>query len=291
MKKKQIILISSAAVLALLIYTFGSTIRPKNSNTNTANTEQHDDHEHNPMNPLEHVQEADIDAVAENFRKKLKPEFQDKLVQLDEQLKNISNEQAKAEILDQIGRIWYDQKNRLMAANYIGKSGLIDNSEKKLTFASHLISEDIETESDPSIRKFMFGLGAKCYDKLVTLQPSNEDVRIDQALLIINGSGEVMKGIGILLDIVDKNPENLRAQSVLTGMAIQSGQYDKAVERADKMIDIDPNRLEAYLMKSDAYAKLGEKDKAIEVLQQAKKVVNNPDFDKDVDRFIEENLK
>ncbi len=292
MKKSQIIVVAVALVLVVVLYNFGSIVKPKKEAAPEAATTQTDDHEHTPMvSPMAKIAPAEIGPLVASFKKKLNPSLVNKVEDLEKGLEAASGDAAKAVALDNIGRFWYEQKNRLLAAYYVGQSGFLDNSEKKLTFASHLMSEDIETQEDPAVRKLMFEVANKCYDKLLTLQPQNEDVRIDQALMIINGSGEVMTGIGTLLDIVDKNPKNLRAQSVLVNMAIQSGQYDKAIERANVILEQDPERLEAYLMKSDAYARAGKKDEAIATLQTAKKVMNNPDFDKDVDKFIEENLR
>jgi len=69
-------------------------------------------------------------------------------------------------------------------------------------------------------------------------------------------------------------------------MSIQSGQFDKAVERADAILAVDDSVLDAYLFKADALFKLGKIAEGKVVLEAAKKMMNNPDFSKDVDEYI-----
>ena len=97
-----------------------------------------------------------------------------------------------------------------------------------------------------------------------------------------------MQGVVMLRDWSDKHPENKRAHLILGSMSIQSQQFEKALERADKVLALDRKNLEAYLLKSQAYQLMGQKDKAIAVLNEAKEMMNNPDFSKDVDAFIEQ---
>lgn len=287
MKKTQIILIAAAVAAATALYFFGNTIKPKTGQVTGHN------HTEAPvagpmMGGLDDITAADINGLSAAAKKKLKPENISELEALEQQLAKARTETEKTEAYDLIGRFWHDQKNRLFAAYYVGQSGLLDNSEKKLTFASHLLTEDINKENDPSVRKLMFDVADACYQQLISLHPEDEDVAIDHKLLIIEGAGNVMQGVVMLRDWSDKHPGNKRAHLILGSMSIQSQQFEKALERADKVLALDNKNLEAYLLKSQAYQLMGQKEKAITVLNEAKTMMNNPAFSKDVDEFIKQ---
>jgi tetratricopeptide (TPR) repeat protein len=285
MKKNQIIVVVIAVVIGILLFVFGNTQKPKA-------VVEGDNHQHSEapmmMGGLDDVTPADIQSLVAVAKKKLKPEVLSNIELLEKQLATTQTAAEKTEALDKVGRFWHDQKNRLFAAYYVGQSGILDNSEKKLTFASHLLSEDIGQENDPSIRKLMFDVANACYEQLIAKNPHDADVVIDHKLLIINGAGNVMQGVVALRNWSDEHPENKRAHLILGSMSIQSQQFDKALERADKVLSLDSQNLEAYLLKSQTYQVMGEKDKAIEVLNDAKKMMNNPQFSKDVDEFIKQ---
>lgn len=72
------------------------------------------------------------------------------------------------------------------------------------------------------------------------------------------------------------------------------GEYDKAIEFADKAIQLQPNEIDGYGFKGIAFLQKGDKvnaiqnlDKAIQLLQAALKIVSNCKEDNDVLRIKE----
>ena len=84
------------------------------------------------------------------------------------------------------------------------------------------------------------------------------------------------------------DPENVNALTNLGYFAIQSGQYDKAIERFEKVLQIDSLNAEAYLYLTDVYLSQDEVEKGIETLEEYKKMVNDPLVKKQVDDYIKE---
>ena len=97
-----------------------------------------------------------------------------------------------------------------------------------------------------------------------------------------------MKGIGMLRDVLKIDPENVDAITNLGYFAIQSGQYDKAIERFEQVLKLDPNNAEAYLYLADVYLSQGDNEKGIEYLKKYRDIMNDPIVDQRVDQYIEE---
>ncbi len=68
--------------------------------------------------------------------------------------------------------------------------------------------------------------------------------------------------------------------------AVISRQFDKGIERLNKVVAFDPKNLEAVSWLADAYAGNGDKQNAIKWYEQSKRLVNNPAFSKEVDERI-----
>ena len=77
---------------------------------------------------------------------------------------------------------------------------------------------------------------------------------------------ETMKGIQQLLSVVRKDSTNMKAQMMLGVGGYVSGQYDKAIERLQKVINAQPDNLEAIAFLADAYAAKGDKDRSDKVV-------------------------
>ena len=93
--------------------------------------------------------------------------------------------------------------------------------------------------------------------------------QIQQALSNIqNGESPEaqMKGILQMRSLADKNPENADLQWNMGLFSMQSGQYEKAVTRFEKVIRLDSQRLNAYMQMALSYAALQDTSGARNVL-------------------------
>ena len=75
-----------------------------------------------------------------------------------------------------------------------------------------------------------------------------------------------MKGILQMRSLSEKYPENADLQWNMGLFSIQSGQYEKAVTRFEKVINIDAQRLDAYMQLAISYIALQDTSAATGVL-------------------------
>ena len=103
------------------------------------------------------------------------------------------------------------------------------------------------------------------FEQAQALAPS-DSTRMDLAAAYIDGAGETMRGVQMLLGIVRENPSNVPAALMLGKMAIESGQWDKAIARFESVLKIDPDNREALYFLAESYKGSGNRAKAIETL-------------------------
>ena len=95
-----------------------------------------------------------------------------------------------------------------------------------------------------------------------------------------------MKGIQQLLSVVRKDSNNMKAHMMLGVGGFVSGQYDKAIERLQKVIKAQPDNIEAVAFLADAYAAKGDKAEAIKWYTISKRLVNDSHYSQEVDERI-----
>jgi tetratricopeptide (TPR) repeat protein len=66
-----------------------------------------------------------------------------------------------------------------------------------------------------------------------------------------------------------------------------SGQFDKALERFQKVVNKEPGNLEAIAYLADTYAAKGNKAEAIKWYTLSKRLANNPHYTEEVDKRIQ----
>jgi cytochrome c-type biogenesis protein CcmH/NrfG len=97
-----------------------------------------------------------------------------------------------------------------------------------------------------------------------------------------------MKGIQQLLAVVRKDSTNMKAQMMLGVGGFVSGQYDKAIERLEKVVTAQPKNIEAIAFLADTYAANGNKQEAIKWYLISKRLVNDSHYSQEVDERVKQ---
>ena len=175
---------------------------------------------------------------------------------------------------------------------YLSEASKLDNSEKKLTFAAQLFLEGLRSEQDDAKLNWETTEAIDLFEKAIRLNPENDDLRIGLGSCYVYGKGrtgnpqETMKGIQELLAVVRKDSNNMKAQLVLGVGGLVSGQFDKALERLQRVVRNEPNNLEAVAYLADVYAAKGNKAEAVRWYNISKRLTNNPHYNEEVDKRI-----
>lgn len=113
--------------------------------------------------------------------------------------------------------------------------------------------------------------------------------RMMEAVTLVNGS-DPMRGIMMLRQIVEEEPENAEAHWHLGLFSVQSGQMDKALERFKKVRDLDAEGFpDVWYYLGRTYATMDSIDQAIGCLQRYRTlVVEDTAITRQVDGFLKE---
>jgi cytochrome c-type biogenesis protein CcmH/NrfG len=150
----------------------------------------------------------------------------------------------------------------------------------------------VREEQDPVKLNWKKEQAITLFEQAIKLNPESDDLKIGLGSCYIYGKGrnerpeETMKGIQQLLSVVKKDSTNMKAQLVLGVGGFVSGQYDKAIDRLQKVVKAAPGNLEAVAYLADAYAAKGDKAEAIKWYRVMKQVAGNPAYDKEIDQRI-----
>lgn len=185
-----------------------------------------------------------------------------------------------------LAQVWQEHKQLPVAAYYYAKSAKLENSEKNLNFAGQFFLDLTHETQSSSVQAWEAQQAVSCFQRSLDINPNNDTVKMALAAAYIEGTGETMQGVQLLLGITREKPDNVPANLMLGRLSIQSGQYDKAIGRFETVLKTEPRNTEAMYFLAEAYKGKGNKEKAIELFEQCKKIVNKPEFSKDIDQYI-----
>nr|MBS0038343.1 tetratricopeptide repeat protein [Saprospiraceae bacterium] len=102
------------------------------------------------------------------------------------------------------------------------------------------------------------------FENAVSLDPNNLDNRLNLAVTLAEFPPEnnPMSGITQLIELNRQNPDYVPALYNLGRLAIQTGQYQRAIERLERAFELEPDNQRVVCLMPIAYSQLGENEKA-----------------------------
>jgi tetratricopeptide (TPR) repeat protein len=124
--------------------------------------------------------------------------------------------------------------------------------------------------------------------KQAEAKPDPAAMRMAEAVALVNGQ-EPMRGIMMLRQILEEDPDNAEAHWNLGLFSVQSGQYDKGLERFRRVIELDEAAFpDAWFYLGRTYATMDSIPQAIASLQKYRTLTQDTAILRGVDRFLSE---
>ncbi len=198
-----------------------------------------------------------------------------------------TNGSADQSIYDSIAIQWDKAGVPGIAASYYKEKTKLTNSESDWLKAAYRYFDAFKAARDSMEQAYFVSEAISSYKKVLELNPSNLNAKTDLGVLYAEGTAEPMTGIMMLREVVTENPLHENAQMNLGFLSMKSGQLDKAIERFNKVLEINSSRIDMYIYLGEAYSRKGETDKAVANLKIFKNLSNDPEMIRNVDAYIE----
>ncbi|MGD1839830.1 MAG: tetratricopeptide repeat protein [Thermonemataceae bacterium] len=139
-----------------------------------------------------------------------------------------------------------------------------------------------------SERANLFGNKARAYyEKVLAEDPENWDAKTKMGMTYVTTKNP-MKGISMLLEVVEKDPDNELALYNLGILSMERGAPDKAVQRFEALLEVNPNNAQAWVLLAQSYQALENTEKAISALESVQKLDLDSITQQQVALYLEE---
>lgn len=165
--------------------------------------------------------------------------------------------------LNQLAQQWDGQQQPLLAAHYYEASANKSNVEKSWLNAAYRYFDAFRVSADSNMQHYSIDHAIACYEKVLKLNPGNLNAKTDLGICYAEGTNNPMQGISLLREVIAVDSLHENAQFNLGILSVKSGQYEKAIDRFNKVLQINPDRKEMYYMIGRAYMMSGDKEKAL----------------------------
>lgn len=209
------------------------------------------------------TREFDISSLDKEARPKLKAEDITYLETLETQLQHVREDSQKVEMQKQLSGFWFSHQEPVLAGLYAKSVAMVENTAVSwsitgTTFASALQQAGLEEKK----KTFTRDEAIDAFEKAISLEPQVVDHRINQALCYIEAplADTPMKGIQMLAELAKNYPESPLPPYHLARLANQTGQFQRAAERIEQAVRLDPQNVKIACLAAEIYKALQQAD-------------------------------
>lgn len=216
---------------------------------------------------LEAVTEAEIQGLADSLKVLVEnhsPDLQKSTVAL---LDSLGKRYASAKLMMQVAEQNPEEANWMIAGSKYYTLAVMSNDSVIFRDAGHQAST--------------------AFAKALEINPGNLDAKNALASCYVDVDRDIMKGVGLLKEVLATDSSNVQALFTLGMLSIQSGQWAKARERFEKLTELHPFNPEYYYYLGEVFAKSGEVQKAVSTYEKCKTLIKDKEAQKEIQNLID----
>ncbi len=248
MNKHQWIVIAVAILGTFIIY-FGFEIKPKKIRILEKSR-------------TESLELTNINLIIRQYQDSLDTGTQLYLRKLEESL--VPNDSLNISIYQEISGIWYQQGAYPVAGYYAEKVADILNTEESWSISGTTYLLGAQKVKEEKEKVYCVSRAISSFENAISINSENLNHRINLALAYVEypPKNNPMKGIQMLIQLNENNPDNPNILFQLGRLAFQTGQLERALQRLETAVELDPKMNRAYCLLYQIYQQTGDLDKA-----------------------------
>jgi len=194
----------------------------------------------------------------------------------------------KAVKFDTLAKFWAALKRPDLAAYSLEQKAINTGLAEDWFNAGNRYYYSIRFIQDESEIPALYQCATRSYKKGLNKDPLNADAKIMLATCYVEGTNNPMEGISLLREVEAIDSLNVKLQLAFAFFSVKSNQMDKAIQRFNKVLKINPGYLEAYLHLADIYEQMNDLNKTIESLENYAAATSDPFEKQEIEKYIQQ---
>lgn len=209
------------------------------------------------------AESTDINALLQEAKPALSGISSNTVLALETELEDTVSDSARAEVFKRLASKWYELGQPAISGYYAQQVAELLGTEESWSIAGTTYTICIQQSQEQKIRDFCTGRAVQAFESAISLNPEEIAHQVNLALAYTSSPppDNPMKGILMLRDLNQKAPDNVLVLNTLARLALQTGQYSKAVERLEHALELAPGNSNTICLLAEAYQGNGEAEK------------------------------
>jgi len=212
------------------------------------------------------------------------PHIRKAISQLRTQVRGGLPKEKNAIFADSLADLYIQAGRFDSAAWYAEEASKFFNTTESLIKAGDYYYQAYTFALDESKQSDLASKAQAFFKEVLEAAPKNLDVKTKLAMTYVSTSP--MQGVTMLREVLAEDPKNEPALLNMGMLSIQSGQNERAIERLEELVKINPNHAQGQLLLGIALMNTGNKVRARQQFEKVKQMDNDPAVQATVDSYL-----
>ena len=214
-------------------------------------------------------------------------ETQATLARLRENLESSGNPEKSVIFADSLVAAYQKLGQYENAAQYAGQLVKLSPTSEHFRQAGDLYYEAFTYAVDADRAKSLGEQVRQYYGQVLEAQPGDLEAKTKMGMTYL-ATDNPMQGIQMLREVVAEDENNELAIYNLGLLSMQSGQYDKAIDRLEKVAELNPDNMQAQFFLGVSYFEAKKNRKAREQFERIKTMSTDPEILANADNYLDQ---
>ena len=206
------------------------------------------------------VESTGLQNLLNDAMPELDPEQKSVVEAINLDIQKSTEDSARVSLLKLLSGSWYRYGYPSISGVYAEEVAILTKDEASWSLAGTTFSLCVQNSENQKVKDFCSRRAVQAFENAISIDPEKIEPRINLALCYVDNpeKDNPMKGILMLRDLNEKYPENIQVLTQLARLALRTNQTDKAIERLEKILELDPKNQSAICMIADVYKSAGK---------------------------------
>lgn len=220
---------------------------------------------------------AELDRLYARAKESLTAAQVAQLAELEAELDRQTLDSGRVAGYEALSRSYFEFEQFALAGHFARQLAELTNTEEAWSIAGTTFGYCVQRSADAPTRDYCTQGAVRAFESAVSLAPDEVSHRVNLALVLTDNPppDNPMRGILLLRELQEANPENVLVLTSLARLAIRTNQFERAVERLEQALALDPNDRNANCLAATAYRALGREAAASRYAARCEVAVNN----------------
>lgn len=219
------------------------------------------------------IQATDISILKNEALDNLSGADKSRIQILESQSTAISDTSEKIDIFKDLSSVWFELGNYSIAGYYAEEIAKLNPTAEAWGIAGTTYALGANRSTVEKEIIYCRDKAIETMEIAISENPENIEYQINRAIVLAQHpiAENPMKGILLLLELNKNFPKNVSVINNLARFALQTNQLDKALERLNQALQLEPENIQTNCLLSEVYEKKGD----LEMMNLYKRLCDN----------------